>query len=93
MKTQISKETKTRIKELRFYRNMEFFNGNLLLCFVAEWLTPSCNRFGDKFDILNIKIDNLKKGLPEDDGINLETYDEPGITDNPKLFPNLVKRR
>ena len=93
MKTQISKETKSRIKQLRFYRNMEFFNGNLLLCLIAANFTPSYNRYGDKFDILNTKIKNLKSGLDEDNGLNLENYSEPGITDNPKLFPQLVKTK
>ena len=93
MKNQLPMEIKSRIRQLRFYRNMEFFNGNLLLCFTAAMFTPSYNRFGDKFDILNAKIKNLKNGLDEDDGFNLENYSEPGITDNPKLFPQLVKNK
>ena len=49
------------------------------------------NRWGDKFDILNAKLRNLKNGLDEDDGLDLDNYYEPGITDNPRIFPNLAE--
>ena len=93
VKNELSEETKLRIMELRFYRNLEILNGNLFLCFLAHCGKLIYNRYGDKFDILNVKIKNLKSGLDEDDGLNLEHYSEPGITDNPKLFPKLVKTR
>lgn len=58
MKVQISKETKSRIKKLRFYRNLEIFNGKLFLYALASFGMFEYNRYGDKFDILNTKIKN-----------------------------------
>ena len=91
MKKQLSKETKHRIRQLRLYRNWEILNGNLILCAMAMF--REYNRWGDKFDILNMKISNLKNGLDEDDGLDFEHYFEPGITDNPRIFLKLAENK
>lgn len=93
VKQEILLANKERIRNLRIYRNMEFINGNLLLYVFGLFLQLEHNRYGDRFYIINEKIKNLKNCRAEDFGLDLEHYFEPGITDDPKLFPKLVKTR